>query len=444
MVKDVLASRKQLTITVGLSNAVTVAGTGTTKNPSTVIHKDGASVTLNEDIAHQVSDGDVICLRGTQHQYTVRCRPNVGAEQEASRKPKVQLSDFFKPKSKPEAQLAPAAAPAAAKRAQPGDGGAPAAASPPPKRTKLAAADPAPDPAPAAAYVSALRLGPGELMHSTNAASAAKRKWLAHAKVLARDPVRSYCSTDGSSTGWHACVFVPAGGTTARLRAQWGDMEGSRNVGAEASGFLLGVQTVTSFVASSPSPPSSPSSSPPAVTSPCQRVTFLADFLNALAWSVGAANYKHAVLARVYGGVAAEKASHARALAAAREAAAAASESPPASAPAATAAAIASGAQVSARPPPGGGALQRAGGGRAGRELLDWEHCHHPGHQKDDSWFTLLNQVADNLASLKADVDVQVPLEELRALTVQGKKAQAVCEGVIRKHSLKHAAVREQ
>ena len=86
--------------------------------------------------------------------------------------------------------------------------------------------------------VDALRLRPGELMHATSAPSAAKRGWLAHCNLTGRDPSRAYCSSDGSSSGWHACVVVAAGGDSARLCAAWGDMEGSRNVGAEAHVYL--------------------------------------------------------------------------------------------------------------------------------------------------------------------------------------------------------------
>ena len=141
----------------------------------------------------------------------------------------------------------------------------------------------------------ALCLADGELMHSTSANSASKRKWLGLTpRAQEREPTLSYCSSDGSSTGWHGCVFVPrtsdvdGAEPVAHLRAQWGDMKGTRNVGAEASGFLLGMQTVAA--------------APPADS---QSVVFLADFLNALAWApdVRAANYKHEVLVAVYGEV---------------------------------------------------------------------------------------------------------------------------------------------
>mmetsp|Transcript_56116 Transcript_56116/g.133952 ORF Transcript_56116/g.133952 Transcript_56116/m.133952 type:complete len:174 (-) Transcript_56116:43-564(-) len=89
----------------------------------------------------------------------------------------------------------------------------------------------------------------------------------------------------------------------------------------------------------------------------------LADFLNALAFDAGTANFKHPVLVDVYGRVEAEK---------------------------------------SARFPAG----------------LAITHVHHPGHQTDDSYFTWLNRCADSLASLGRDVDVCLPesaLEELAA-----------------------------
>ena len=66
-----------------------------------------------------------------------------------------------------------------------------------------------------------------------------------------------------------------------------------------------------------------------------------------------------------------------------------------------------------------------------------WDHVHHPGHQTDSSWFTQLNQVADNLASCATDVEVTVPLEVLASLTVQGKKATELCKAVIAEHSQK-------
>jgi len=118
-------------------------------------------------------------------------------------------------------------------------------------------------------------LKPGELMHSSSSKSA-KRAWLQFTKVAEeRDVSRSYCSTDGSSTGWHSAVFVGAGENTDKvhLRARHGDMKGSRNVGAEASGFLLGVQTLAKY------------------DKLWDNCVFLADFLNALAWDCGGAKY---------------------------------------------------------------------------------------------------------------------------------------------------------
>jgi hypothetical protein len=210
-----------------------------------------------------------------------------------------------------------------------------------------------------------LPLREGELMHSTSAKSA-KRKWVALTEVLScRDGTRSYCSTDGSSTGWHSAVFVPSTvegvEPIAHLRAKWGDMKGSRNVGAEASGFLLGMQTA----------------SLPEYSNRWRNIVFLADFLNALAWSVGGAKYNHEVLVAVYGEVNAIKLSK----------------------------------------------MQTSNTSSYGsKEELHWDCIHHPGHQTDTSWYTQLNQVADNLASLQLDVDVIVPLSVLtETLTAQGK-----------------------
>ena len=217
-----------------------------------------------------------------------------------------------------------------------------------------------------------LALAEGQLMHSTSTKSAGLRKWLALTPTAQeRDPTLSYCSSDGSSTGWHSCVFVPRSGVVgaeplARLRVRWGDMKGSRNVGAEASGFLLSMQTVAA--------------APPADT---RNVVFLADFLNALAWDVGAANYCHEVMTAVYGEV------------------------------------------ETLRRTAGVGKHAHPDGGR-------WDHVHHPGHQKDASWYTQLNLAADNLASLGMDVDCYVPLSVLRSLmTTQGKDAAAACKAAV-------------
>ena len=124
----------------------------------------------------------------------------------------------------------------------------------------------------------------GQLMHST-ASKTAKRDWVQLTKVVQqRDAARSYCSTDGSSTGWHSAVFVRAGENTDKvhLRTKYGDMKGSRNVGAEASGFLLGVQTLSKY------------------EKMWGNCVFLADFLNALAWDCGGAKYNHEVLIAAY------------------------------------------------------------------------------------------------------------------------------------------------
>ena len=177
------------------------------------------------------------------------------------------------------------------------------------------------------------------VMFSTSAQSAAKRHWLALERDLSRRP-GWMVSTDGSSTGWHAAVLVGPPGTGLRLRARWDDMQGTRNVGAEASGFLLGIESL-----------------PPGIES----VMCLADFLNALAFDAGTANYKHPYLVEVYAKVDQEK---------------------------------------RARFPDG----------------LDITHVHHPGHQKDDSFFTRLNCCADFLASLGRDVDVILPEHQLEQL----------------------------
>jgi hypothetical protein len=194
-----------------------------------------------------------------------------------------------------------------------------------------------------------LSLKSGELMHTTSGKSAQKRTWLAFTGQKTREVGRCYCSTDGSSTGWHACCVVPANSNKAFIRGKWGDMKGSRNVGAEAAGFLLGVLTL-------------PSST--------YDVIFLADFLNALAWDVGGANYKHEVLVSVYSQVIKEKARRSN----------------------------------------------------KGKIPLRWDHIHHPGHQKDSCWFTILNTVADNVAScrcfLRLLANLAAPLYMTRLLII--------------------------
>ena len=187
-----------------------------------------------------------------------------------------------------------------------------------------------------------LTLRQGELMHSTNPASVAKRKWLALAPSLERVESRAYCSTGGSSTGWHACVFVAAGATSARLVARHRDHEGSRNVGAEGYGFALGCQTLPKD---------------------CLDCVFLADFLNALAFAVGAAKFKHPALVKAYAEVKASR-----------------------------------------------------------TKKGAWAHVHHPGHQTDDSWYTVLNCCADNLAGRQRDIDIVVPLAVLPKLAAQPQK----------------------
>lgn len=135
---------------------------------------------------------------------------------------------------------------------------------------------------------------------------------------------------------------------TLGLVARWRDPEGSRNVGAEGFGFALGVQTLPAD---------------------CGDCVFLADFLNALAFDVGAANFKHPALVKAYGEVETERASRTRVCGA-----------------------------------------------------LKWSHVHHPGHQTDKSWYTTLNRVADNLAGRGAELDVQVPLALLATLADQKPK----------------------
>jgi hypothetical protein len=136
--------------------------------------------------------------------------------------------------------------------------------------------------------------------------------------------------------------------------------QGSKNVGAEAAAFLLGVQALPKL---------------------CNDVVFLADFFNSLAFEVGGANYKNEKLVEVYTQVAQEKAR-----------------------------------------------MKKLG-------AIRWSHVHHPGHQKDTSWFTVLNLVADNIASCKMDVNVQVPVADLTNLALPGKKGLASCKSLIEKYA---------
>ena len=178
-------------------------------------------------------------------------------------------------------------------------------------------------------------------MFSTSFKSASRRAWLGYTKDKARAAGMAYVSSDGSSTGWHACVVAPADGRdTLLLRARHGDMQGTRNVGAEAAGFALGIATLPAGIA---------------------RATALADFLNALAFDCGAATARHPLLAATYARVAETKA---------------------------------------ARFPDG----------------LDLTRVHHPGHQKDASWFTRLNRAADHLSSLREEVSCEVPVAALDEL----------------------------
>jgi len=189
------------------------------------------------------------------------------------------------------------------------------------------------------------------VMFSTKAKSAAKRAWLALERDLSKRP-GWMVSTDGSSTGWHSAVLVGPPGADMRLRARWADMKGTRNVGAEASGFLLGIESLPSAIPS------------------CMC---LGDFLNALAFDAGTANFKHPVLVDVYGRVEAEK---------------------------------------RARFPAG----------------LAITHVHHPGHQTDASYFTWLNRCADSLAGLGREVDVLLPESELEELAAGPKSFAARLE----------------
>lgn len=249
----------------------------------------------------------------------------------------------------------------------------------------------------------ALTLKTGETMFSTNASSAAKRKWLACLTDKGREEGRTYCSSDGSSTGWHSCVYVASGSDRARLRAKWSDHDGTRNVGAEAAGFLLAVETLPDSLE-------------------CCDVVFLVDFLNALAFDVGSANYKAPLLAKIYGkvnklkqslGLVAEKqekqekekksspSSNFFGTSKSTKITAAASTT-------ASTAASTTAAAIAAKP----------------RREMRWSRVHHPGHQKDQAtcWFTQLNVVADALASLKEDVDVTVKLSVLAEVAVQKGK----------------------
>jgi hypothetical protein len=130
---------------------------------------------------------------------------------------------------------------------------------------------------------------------------------------LQRQPGYTYVSCDGSSSGWHACVI--AVGEELHLRARWADMQvrgpprdpaflisflmhlqGTRNVGAEASAYGLGIASLLQVHPS------------------CARAVLLCDFLNALAFDCAAAKCNHPLLQSIYARVKADFARHAKAL----------------------------------------------------------------------------------------------------------------------------------
>ena len=151
-------------------------------------------------------------------------------------------------------------------------------------------------------------LADGELMHSTSKSSAGKRSWLRFLSCLDRKQGYTYVSCDGSSSGWHACVV--AVGDHLHLRARWADMQvsrlvahyfrvthllamtrelqGTRNVGAEASAYALGISSLLQ------------------VNAKCSRAVVQCDFLNALAFDCAAANCHHPLLLTIYAGVKAD------------------------------------------------------------------------------------------------------------------------------------------
>ena len=92
------------------------------------------------------------------------------------------------------------------------------------------------------------------VMFSTSFRSASKRAWLGFTKDKARAANMAYVSTDGSSTGWHSCVVAAADAPTLLLRARHGDMQGTRNVGAEAAGFALGIETLPAGITRATAP----------------------------------------------------------------------------------------------------------------------------------------------------------------------------------------------
>ena len=160
------------------------------------------------------------------------------------------------------------------------------------------------------------------------------------ASVIQRD--ETFHVPPGQRVDYRLDEALPEGLTAGKARVQV--REGERSLydyvvpfEVGAYGFLLGIESLPSGI---------------------NKATCLADFLNALAFDAGTANYKHPVLVDVYGRVDREKAE---------------------------------------RFPDG----------------LTLERIHHPGHQKDGSFFTLLNRTADHLASLGRDVDVNIELEHL-------------------------------
>ena len=206
------------------------------------------------------------------------------------------------------------------------------------------------------------------LMYTTNPSSAARRSWLALLKDKERkiDNKTIYISCDGSSTGWYACVLVTPQNKVL-LRAAYKDMEGTRNVGAEAHGYMLGIKTLLHDYTDMQEGSQRYSNDLYAVIA--------CDFLNALAFDCGGAQSHHPLLQRVYKEIDSMREIYNSTL-----------------------------SKIS-----NGNGCDTKGG-------LNLIRVHHPGHQKDSSWLTHLNHIVDNLASMRRDISLAVDISMLPLL----------------------------
>eukprot|EP00494_Astrolonche_serrata_P016292 UN16456 len=72
-------------------------------------------------------------------------------------------------------------------------------------------------------------------MWSTAVKSARVHKYVALQRIKLFKKNMWYTFSDGSSTGWHACVILDAERTKVQFISKFVDCEGTRNVGSEAA-----------------------------------------------------------------------------------------------------------------------------------------------------------------------------------------------------------------